>query len=181
MANEYEIPFYDINDRIDTFDKHMSRIVTQEFREWLIENGFFSQAASTKFHGAYAGGLFDHSLRVMLNLKLLTGRLDLEWQRPESPFIIGMFHDLCKIDQYYKDGDTFRWRKTEIPGHGDKSVILLSRNMKMTREEVLCIRFHMGAFTDQKEWSLFTDAIHEFPNTLYTHVADMMASHIEMT
>ncbi|MBR6982091.1 MAG: hypothetical protein IKH75_00935 [Ruminococcus sp.] len=181
MANDYEIPFYDTQDRIDTFDKHMNKIVSLEFRDWLVDNGFFTQAASTKFHGAYEGGLFDHSLKVMSNLKLLTGRLDLEWERPESPYIIGMFHDLCKIDQYYKDGDAFKWRKTDIPGHGDKSVLLLSRYMKLTREEVYCIRFHMGAFTDQKEWSSFTDAIHEFPNVHWTHCADMMASHIEMT
>ena len=66
----------------------------------LTESGFFTAPASTKYHGAYAGGLFDHSLNVTKALLVLTESNGLKWLRPESPYIVGMFHDICKQDQY---------------------------------------------------------------------------------
>ena len=166
--------------RLKQFDKYVMPHVPLDMRIWLECNGFFTQAASTRFHGAYAGGLFDHSYRVMMNLMKLTGRLDLEWKRPESPIIVGMFHDLCKIDQYKLENGKYVWvRDTEIKGHGDKSAILLSRLMQITDEEFACVRYHMGAFSEKDEWQQYTDAIHEYPNVLWTHTADMMASHLD--
>lgn len=170
-------------DRIGMFLAYMPWFhVGDSVVENLIDNGFFRQAASTRFHGAYEGGLFDHSFRVMMNLKKLTGRLDLEWQNPRSPYFIGMFHDLCKIDQYEKqENGAFKWVKTEIEGHGSKSVELLKSLIVPTEEEEACIRYHMGAFCDKDEWKDYTNAIHKFPNVLWTHTADMVASHLENT
>ena len=42
----------------------------------------------------------------------------------------------------------------------------------------MCIRDHMGAFVDRSEWNNYTQAIHAFPNVLWIHHADMIASHI---
>lgn len=50
--------------------------------------------------------------------------------------------------------------------------------MLITREEEACIRYHMGAFTEKEEWKDYTDAVERFPNVLWTHTADMIASHI---
>lgn len=66
----------------------------------LEANGFFTAPASTKYHGAFEGGLFEHSRNVTQVLITLTHDNGLAWQRPESPYIIGMFHDLCKMDLY---------------------------------------------------------------------------------
>ena len=55
---------------------------------------------------------------------------------------------------------------------------LLSQHLSLTMEEILCIRYHMGAFVDQKEWNDYTRAIHTYPNVLWTHTADMLAAHI---
>ena len=52
--------------------------------------GFFEAPASTKYHGCYEGGLFDHSLEVAKSLVNLTEKLGLTWERPESPYIVGM-------------------------------------------------------------------------------------------
>ncbi len=173
---------YTVQDRMRDFEKTIARYLPKDMFSWLDSNGFFTQAASTRFHGSYEGGLFDHSFSVMKNLKKLTGRLDLEWEREESPLIVGMFHDLCKIDQYERiDNGRYKWvNDTEIKGHGDKSVILLSRLMPITEEEADCIRYHMGAFVEDKdEWKQYTDAMHKHPNVLWTHTADMMASHLD--
>lgn len=149
----------------------------------LYDLGFFTAPASTKYHGAYEGGLFDHSYSVTRNLVNLTERLGLIWEREESPYIVGMYHDLCKCDNYVKDFETGKYvfaPNLIIPGHGDKSVIMLSKYIRLTDEEIACIRWHMGAYeTDTKMWEYYGRAIEAYPNVLYTHTADMIASKIE--
>lgn len=149
--------------------------------EKLFKIGFFDAPASTKYHGNYEGGLFDHSYLVAKWLMDLTKKNNLQWKSKNSPYIIGLFHDLCKCDQYVKTDSGFEYAKdTLIKGHGDKSVMIASTLMQLTEEEVACIRYHMGAFTPQEEWSQYTNAIHKYPNVLWTHTADMIASHIDM-
>lgn len=151
--------------------------------ETLEELGFFTQPASTKYHGAYEGGLFDHSFLTTKALVELTEKLDLKWERPESPYIVGMFHDLCKCDNYVKDFETDKYiynPEIIIPGHGDKSVIMLEKYIPLTDEEIACIRWHMGAYeTDPKMWNYYGKAIEKYSNVLYTHTADMIASKIK--
>ena len=67
---------------------------------------------------------------------------------------------------------------TLLKGHGEKSVMLLSQFYRLTEEEIACIRYHMGAFTPKEEWNDYTGAIHAYPNVLWTHQADMLASHV---
>lgn len=173
-----------------------------EFMNYLINDGFFDAPASTKYHGAYEGGLYDHSAAVYKQLRDLTVKNNLKWKRPESPFIIGMFHDLCKYDQYLKVFDETRDietrdinetaitikstggfhymhnRNTTLTGHGSKSVMLLSQFINLTEEELLCIRYHMGAY-EKDEWAEFDMAIRKYPNVLWTHQADQLASKID--
>lgn len=167
---------------------NLSEIVKEDFLKWLAENGFFTAPASTKYHGNYEGGLFDHSFMVMNLLVELSAANGLKWKRPASPFLVGMFHDLCKIDQYRIDNSTpytvgeptqYEYNpNTMYKGHGDKSIILLSQFTTLTDEETACIRYHMGAFTEKEEWRDYTHAVHAFPNVLWTHQADMLASHV---
>lgn len=170
----------------------------EKLRNWLKENNYFTAPASTKYHGAYEGGLFDHSYQVYKRLLELTVNNGLQWERPESPFIIGMFHDLCKCDQYikkegfrtdipgmdiiqYNVGYHYEYNEnTLLKGHGSKSVMLLSQFMSLTEEEMLCIRYHMGAY-EKEEWKELDLAIHKAPNILYVHLADMIASKLDGT
>ena len=165
----------------------------------FIETSRFTTApASTKYHGDYKTGLLEHSVNVMYELQKLTDRNALTWEREESPIIVGLFHDICKVDQYkpeivklpyYADGKELEAiahvsggynynNETLFKGHGDKSVIMLASLIQLTEEEVACIRYHMGAFTDKEEWNYYTRAIHKYPNVLWTHHADMIATHI---
>jgi 23S rRNA maturation-related 3'-5' exoribonuclease YhaM len=34
--------------------------ISQRFYDWLIANGFTTAPASTKYHGAFEGGLYEH-------------------------------------------------------------------------------------------------------------------------
>ena len=150
--------------------------------ENLDELGFFTAPASTKYHGAYEGGLFDHSLEVAKQLVNLTNKLDLKWRREASPYIVGMFHDLCKCNAYIWDIETNSYKYNNdliIPGHGEKSIIMLQKLIELTDEEIACIRWHMGAYEkDPKMWEYYGRAIEKYPNVLYTHTADMIASKI---
>lgn len=167
-------------------------LIPVDMLDWLVSKGFFTAPASTKYHGAHEGGLFQHSASVMKALVGLTESCHLDWQNERSPYIVGMFHDICKIDQYRNtsygltlDGQPLHnpceWEynpHTLLKGHGEKSVMLLSQFYTLTEEEILCIRYHMGAFTPKEEWNDYTGAIHAYPNVLWTHQADMLASHV---
>lgn len=149
---------------------------------WLEEHGYFTAPASTRYHGAYAGGLFDHSWQVAVELQNMTDKLGLHWERPISPWIIGIFHDLCKIDTYSfnRQEKVFQWDdKGIIRGHGIKSLVYALQLCDLTPEEQACIVYHMGAFTPDKEWDSYTGAIHKYPNVLYIHTADMIADHVK--
>ena len=148
----------------------------------LDELGFFTAPASTKYHGAYEGGLFDHSLATAQALVNLTDKLGLSWRTKESARIVGMYHDLCKCDNYVIDVETGKYKynpDTILDGHGTKSVIITQKYIELTDEEIACIRWHMGAYeTDTKLWDYYGRAIEKYPNVLYTHTADMIASKI---
>lgn len=168
-----------LGDRIRLFNEFMGEHSNSEMINVLVNKGFFTAPASTKYHGEYEGGLFDHSLMVAKELVNITLQMGLVWQNDRSPYIVGMFHDLCKCDAYEKySGKYTRSDKNAFPGHGDASVLVLSQIMSLTEEEVMCIRYHMGAYI-QDEWNYYDRAIRKYPNVLWTHTADMVASKID--
>ena len=83
------------------------------------------------------------------------------------------------FDNCYFDNCTFEYNNDLLlDGHGEKSVIMLQRYMNLTEEEMLCIRWHMGAFDEKENWRRYTKAVEAYPTVLYTHTADMVASQI---
>lgn len=77
-------------------------------------------------HGAYSGALFDHSLAVTGALLDYTDKMGLTWSDARSPYIVGMFHDLCKCDNYKVVDGKWKYNPNMIlPGHGEKSIIML--------------------------------------------------------
>lgn len=181
----------------NTFLKtELSPILGDAIVDMMIFKGFCSAPASTKWHGNYDGGLFDHSLAVACCLQKYTEKMMLKWTKADSPIRIGMLHDLCKIDVYKKvidKSETFdfevlatnpekfhyEWDNTPlVKGHGDKSVIYaLNWGCPLTEEEIACITYHMGAY-EKDRWDAYSNAIKQYHNVLYTHMADMEASKI---
>lgn len=153
-----------------------------QMQEDLERLKFFDAPASVKHHGSRTGGLFEHSYCVTQVLLDLTKRLDLKWAHRRSPYMIGMFHDLCKCENYvFVQEPEGHWeynREQKLPGHGEKSAMMAMRLTHLSEEEMMCIRWHMGAFDDSKNWEYFSRAVHDNPNVLYVHMADMIASQI---
>ncbi|MCQ2050664.1 MAG: HD domain-containing protein [Bacteroidaceae bacterium] len=129
--------------------------------EKLEQLGFFEAPASTRFHLNYKGGLLEHSLNVMHVALMLREQLHLEAKvSKESVIISTLLHDVNKAEIYYIEK---KWQKTDgkweeyetynvnyeqFPfGHGEKSVIQLLRwGLELTDDEILAIRWHMGAW-----------------------------------
>ena len=150
-----------------------------EIVHYLQEIGFFSAPASTRYHLAYEGGLFDHSFNVAKNLVKFTKDNNLKWQKERSPMLIGLLHDLCKSDQYLKSGSSFTWNKSADGRHGIKSAEIARILVDdLTEEEFLCIEQHMSAFTDKAGWDAYNKAAHKYENVLWTHQADVYSTYI---
>ena len=167
--------------RIDTLIEFMGEHISSEIVRELKQRGFFIAPASINHHGQYEGALFDHSYEVAKALVNMTKMLGLKWENERSPYIVGMFHDLCKMDNYVNN-DNEEWQynnATLLPGHGEKSVIIaLTMLGNLTDEEMYCIRWHMGAFDTNENWNRYGRACTNYPNVLYTHTADMIAARI---
>ncbi|MFI3172163.1 MAG: hypothetical protein R3Y58_07345 [Eubacteriales bacterium] len=168
--------------RMIDFEEIAPDIITNEFKEWLYRNGYFRVPASVKYHGSHSGGLYEHSKEVYKILKEYGEKKIVKWDRPESPFVIGMLHDLCKMDQYIYNEELERWEYDTLNknnrwnnGHAEKSLALILGHLRLTQQEVMCIRWHMGAFDDKEHWKFFK-SVEPDNAVMYTHTADMVAA-----
>ena len=122
------------------FQDQVNRPGADDLLEWLENAGFFTAPASTKYHGAYPGGLVEHSLRVydfLISSPYAAGT------SAESRAICALLHDVCKAEYYEQtDGGGYRVNDRFPFGHGEKSVYQISRFMYLTDEEALAIRWH---------------------------------------
>lgn len=66
-------------------------------------------------------------------------------------------------------------------GHGEKSVYIIAGFMKLSREESMAIRWHMGGFDDAVRGGsrAVGVAFEQYPLAVLTHVADLMATNLD--
>ena len=156
--------------------------LTDYMVEQLDQMGFFKSPASTKYHGSYEGGLFDHSINVYHCLEELR---ESGFSEPffclDSTLMIGLLHDLTKAGRYVisHDGTGYEYASARLDfgGHGTDSLIKAQQLVQLTEEEAYCIRYHMGPY-EKTDIELYDRAIHKYPNVFWTHTADMMASQL---
>lgn len=126
--------------------------------EALEKYNFFEMPASTKFHGNYEGGLIEHSMSVYKLFKQLIDKFKLELKE-DSIIICSILHDVCKANQYIKNGNNWVWNSQNSKGHAILSLQRIKQYIKLTDEEEIIIKFHMGvygtkAFNDNGEYTL---------------------------
>ena len=181
---------------IEIFRENIHREGSEALLDYLEnKSDFFTCPASTRYHGAYAGGLCEHSLNVYRCLLDYLSRERVQElygieADPESIAIAALLHDLCKIGCYkagtrnVKNETTGTWEKVptfffEDPlpyGHGEKSVYIISAYMKLTREEAMAIRWHMG-FSGSEDSRMVGQALEKYPLAFALSVADMEATY----
>ena len=119
----------------EIYQTQITRTGAPELLAWLESTDFFTAPASTRFHGAYPGGLVDHSLNVYF--ALIDGPYVRDYSM-ETRAICALLHDLCKVDFYHQRADGSYTVKDHFPfGHGEKSVFLIQRFMKLAEPEAL--------------------------------------------
>lgn len=167
----------------------------------LDSMGFFTAPASSKNHLCVEGGLLEHSMNVykmakMIREQLLAVQPELKIKE-ESVIIASLLHDVCKADIYkkglkWRKDDQGRWEQyeayeidyTNFPmGHGEKSVMmLLMCGLRMEQDELLAIRWHMGAwnlaFQNFEDKSCISAAADKCPLVTLIQVADNLAAHV---
>lgn len=177
---------------IDIYTKNVKRDGSEELLKWLETTDFFTAPASTKFHCACPEGLLKHSLNVYK--VLMEKHFNPETDDIESATICSLLHDLCKA-QFYKTSTrnvknevTGAWEKVPyysvedaFPyGHGEKSVFLIERFMRLKTSEAMAIRWHMGGFDDTARSGGFSIslAFDKFPLAVKLHMADLEATYL---
>lgn len=78
--------------------KSVNREGMDKLLDWLETSDFYFAPASTKNHGAYSGGLVEHSLNVYDELKRLLSVYPEIKVSEDSVIIAALFHDLCKVN-----------------------------------------------------------------------------------
>ena len=181
---------------LDIYQTHIHREGSAELLDYLTnKSDFFTAPASARYHGAYVGGLCQHSVNVFRCLEDYLARprvrelYHLSYTM-ESAAVAALLHDVCKIGCYkagtrnVKNDATGQWEKVptffyedKLPyGHGEKSVYIISGFMRLSREEAMAIRWHMG-FSGPEDDRTVGQALQQYPLAFALATADMEASY----
>ena len=172
------------------YSENVKRQGSDKLLDWLTTNtDFFWAPASTRFHSACREGLVMHSLNVYDALVRRCPEED-----PETLAIVSLLHDVCKANFYkestrnVKNDKTGAWEKVpyysiedQFPfGHGEKSVYLIERFMRLKTSEAVAIRWHMGGFDDNAKAGGYTisAAFTQYPLAVNMHLADIEATYL---
>lgn len=172
-------------------DERITREGIGDLIEWLEKTDFFTTPASSRYHGAFEGGLLLHSLNVYSQLKKLCEFYDCD-ASDESIAIVALFHDICKVGCYKTE---MRWRKDSndkweqyatwkfeedfaFGGHGSKSVYLVQSFIRLTPEEASAINCHMGAW-DNSAYNKPGEVFARNKLAWLLHVADEADTYLE--
>lgn len=187
MSNE--VQQVDNRARFISLCKKVDRPGMSDLLKWLDDNGFYTAPASTKYHGAYVGGLLDHSLNVYDELKRLLSAYPEVEVSEESVIICSLFHDLCKVGLYTTEkrnrkNEQGQWESYDAftikekfcyGGHGSKSVYLVQHFVALSPKEAVAIQCHMGAFDNNQ---YVGNAFEQFPFAWLLSVADQSATFV---
>ena len=179
---------------IDIYKKNIKREGADKLLDYLTgQSDFFTCPASARYHGAYEGGLCDHSLNVY---DCLCAFLDSPQAKAlgfhyseESVALVALLHDLCKAGCYKVSSRNVKdekgvWKSVPfyefsdpLPyGHGEKSVYILSGFMRLSREEAFAIRYHMG-FSGIEDKRDIGTVFESYPLAFALSHADMVATY----
>ena len=181
---------------IEIFKEKITRPGADALLNYLEnKSDFFTAPASARYHLACEGGLCEHSLNVYhclvdyLQRERVQELYGLEYSE-ESVAVVALLHDVCKVGCYkkgfrnVKNDATGQWERVPtytfddpLPyGHGEKSVYIVNGFIRLTREEAMAIRWHMG-FSGTEDPRTVGQALQKYPLAFALATADMEASY----
>lgn len=158
--------------------------------DWLRQTDFYNAPGSTIYHDSEIGGLLKHSLRVVYNIQDLCKIEKFHNISIDKAVLVALCHDWCKIGLYstYKKNvknengqweqvDAFKRNPSAIPlGHGVESLYKTMKIFRLSDEECLAIRWHMGRWNVcDGEINEFQSANERYPLVLMLQFADQLA------
>ena len=187
----------EVKEYIEQKLRETKRAGIEDLIKYLEESDFFTAPASTRYHGAFPGGLAEHSLNVYDTMMAVDEMLYNKYGVPKAPqdsiIIVALLHDLTKVNQYATEQ---KWRKDAngkweaydayvnkpdfTMGHSAKSIYLAQNYITLSPQEAQAIFWHMGAY-DKSEYNNFNAMGEAFTNNQLAyklHTADMMATYI---
>ena len=186
---------------IKAYTENITRPGADKLLAWIESSDFFTAPASTRFHLSSPGGLLEHSLHVFERMKAICANeatITLGFNEPsmETIAVCGLLHDICKANFYAvemrnRKNDQGRWEQypfyvvdDKLPyGHGEKSVYIISGFMRLSREEAMAIRWHMGFSDNDFQGGGYSvgNAFDKFPLAVLLHIADLQATYLDET
>lgn len=181
------------DDFIASYNWLITRKGADKLLQWLEKQDFFTAPASTRYHLACEGGLMQHSWNVYQRLERLV-RAEYPENSPwsdETIAICGLLHDLCKVGYYKQEMRNVKvngnWTQQpyytvdeQFPfGHGEKSVFIAERFIRLTPEEAVTIRYHMGGFDAKPGDYSISKAYEMYRLAPMLHSADLLASYLD--
>ncbi len=197
-----------VNENIERFEsllRSTKREGIEGLIAFIRKSDFYTAPASTRYHSCHKGGLLEHSLNVYDRFiekfkdDLWAEKVDVD---KDSLIIIALLHDLCKCWFYgtelknkkiYSDtgkksdsNGRFDWETVPVymvddkfpMGHGEKSMYLAERFIRLSKTEAMAIRWHM-LWTEPKEYyNTIGNAIKLYPIILALHEADMESTYL---
>lgn len=125
-----------------------------ELYQYLRDGGFFISPASAKHHLAVRFGLVAHTLNVVAAAIDLCTTEKFSGCDEDTVIRAALLHDICKMGKYKgTQNDGFQYQDNRMLGHGEESVIMAQQYMKLTDKEIRCIRWHIGAYTGERDWN----------------------------
>lgn len=167
--------------------------VAEKIIHYLEFTDFFEAPASTRYHEATPSGLLFHSLKVyneaatLQNIPAFKNCNICKWS------LVALVHDWCKIGLYegyirnVKNEMTGQWEKVpsykvatvkqnNTLGHGAASMFMISQFVKLSLEEALAIRWHMGVWNVcESEMNDLQDSNETYPLVHMLQFADQLA------
>lgn len=178
-----------------------------ELKARLLESDFFIAPASTKYHSNVRGGLCQHSLNVYYTLANLCEQYKDKLEKPvdeNSILILGLFHDISKIDYYetyysnvkiysengskHDNAGNFDWVSVEdwkvkeaddrllIGTHEENSLQILASYIPLSREEAAAILNHHMHTNDGNNSLDQTAICDKYPLAVLLHIADFLST-----
>jgi hypothetical protein len=202
---------YKINEEIDydyTNPKSVLYTVIINVKDFMkrIPEEYFISPASTKYHGAFSGGLMHHSLGVLksvldtCDVYLMDKYTSLYLTSSASSDVKDanveirhdicanlaaiLLHDFCKVGKYkfIEDKKKYEYNYDSDPSfqHGAESYRrIIHEGFHLSKEWELAVVYHMGVFDVSKQEMIdFSSITEKVPEVLLLHHADMISSKI---
>lgn len=180
---------------------------TQGLVDYLLGSDFFIAPASTQYHCNWEGGLCYHSLNVYETLLELSEKYAPGKYSKSSLIIVGLLHDLAKVNFYEKfimnkkiytpngskhdNQGNFDWFAEEaykvkdandrfLGGeHGFNSMIIANRYIPMTYEETLAVLHHHAGLGESKQLFDLSAVMNKYTLVPLLHMADFLSTFIK--